>query len=139
MLRALRVAIAAGHGDMSARQRKARFGVSSQGELGRAEPVDGVTVLTGRVCELGFVRVAVAIRTELVGHAVFRGRAGGLVAGSARHRGVASHERIGASGVGADRVGGLLPAIGGVAAGAISAAGASQELAVVHVFVADAA
>src|ERR1039457_3637199 len=86
MLRTFRVAIVAGHGGMSAGQRKARFGVCGQGESGWAEPIDGVTVLTGRVCELGFVRVAVAIRTELVGHPVFRGCAGGLMTGSAGHR-----------------------------------------------------
>src|ERR1019366_526933 len=138
--RPLLVAIAAGDGDVTAFQREARLVVARQRELRRLEAVHRVAafaaVLVWRVRKLAGVYVTVAVYAFLVPNLIASRRARWLVALIASYRGMLAEQWIQAFRVRQHRVSGRLPAIGGMATGAVARVGACGKLPPMDVLVA---
>src|ERR1039457_4371522 len=136
----LLVAFAAGSGDVAAFQRKARLVVTRQRELRRLEAVHRVagfaTVLVWRVRKLAGVYVTVAVYAFLVPNLIASRRARRLVALIASYRGMLAEQWIRAFSVRQHRVSGGLPAIGGMATGAVARVAACGKLPPMDVLVA---
>ena len=127
------VAIGARHRNMPARQHEPGLFVLGQGKGGGLIPFEGMAAIAG--VEVGrrhklpsvLVRVAVGAARELdLENSV---RALGDMALAALHPGVPTLQRIGAGGVFFHREGGRLPALHGMAGGALNSGGTLGKLA----------
>jgi hypothetical protein len=127
-------------GGVSALQTKPRWLMLRQGKRRGLEALDCMAglaaILVYGIGELSGVHVAVAVGALAEADLVAGFASGRLVARDALHSGVLAEQRVGTAGMRGDGIGGLLPPVHVVAAGAVTAIGAGDELSAVNILVA---